>query len=268
MAPGASIITLTTDFGTADIYAGVMKGVILNINPACRLVDITHSIPPQDISAACFELSAAFSYFPAGTVHLAVVDPGVGSFRRAVIVQTDRYFFVGPDNGLFSFALNKHHSAQCFELTNSSYLLPDPSATFHGRDVFAPAAAHLSRGVTPEALGQPIDDCIRLEQTEPLRTGENLAEGVILHTDRFGNLITGFSEDFIRELCGDRPFKLYLGENLITRRAATYAEAEQDEAFFLFGSSGYLEISVKNGSARDILNAARGDRIILKAESQ
>ncbi len=188
-----AIITLTTDFGLDDIYVGIMKGVILSINPACTIVDITHAVTPRDIAAGAFALESSCPYFPAGAIHMAIVDPGVGSGRRALVVETERSLFVGPDNGIFSFALSAPGLKAVYALTSTDYFLPDMSATFHGRDIFAPVAAHLSKGVQPEHMGRRIDDPVILPQAVPVMRGAGILEGCIVHIDRFGNLITNIS---------------------------------------------------------------------------
>ena len=260
----SSIITLTTDFGTADSYVGTIKGVILSINPQSTLVDITHQIPPQDIMEGCLALSAAYSYFPKGTIHVAVVDPGVGSFRRPILVETERYFFIGPDNGILSFIFTGPEVKNIFEISNPTFFLPSPAATFHARDIFSPAAAHLSTGTSPQRFGSPLTDCISFNFPELTETGPNQAEGEIIHIDRFGNLITNLSLHFVKKVTGAGPLRAEVKGKTVLRLLGTYAQAEEDELFCLFGSSGFLELSVKNRSAQEMINARKGDKIKIK----
>ena len=195
------LITLLTDFGTADYFVGAMKGVILSINPHARIVDITHEIPPQNIPAGAFMLSAACQAFPSETIHVAVVDPGVGSTRRPLVVSGCNQYFVGPDNGLFSFIFERDREARVFHLTNEDYFRRPVSQTFHGRDVFAPVAAALSKGVRPEQLGVEIKDYQLLAQLKPRRRDARTIEATIIHIDRFGNCITNLTaEDVTGEM--------------------------------------------------------------------
>ncbi len=261
-----SVITFTTDFASADPYVGIMQGVILSINPQCTFIDITHEITPQDIIHGCFALSVSYNYFPKGTIHVAVVDPGVGSNRRAIIVETDMYIFVGPDNGIFSFVLDSPDVAKVTEITNAAYFRPSPSTTFHGRDIFAPVAAHLSKGIPPQRFGSPVTDYVLIRTPEPVLQSTGAIEGEILHIDRFGNLITNITRRFLEKHLGDT---IIAGINGIkaTRLLQTYTQAEDDELFCLFGSSGHLEVSVKNKSAQEITRARRGDKIIVICDS-
>lgn len=259
-----TVITLTTDFGLRDRYVGVMKGVILSINPACAIVDITHAVAPRDIAAGAFALESACPYFPAGAIHVGVVDPGVGSSRRALVVETDRCFFVGPDNGLFSFALSAPGLKSVFELTSPEFFLPEVSATFHGRDIFAPVAAHLSTGVRPEQMGRSIDDPVMLPQAAPVMRGAGVLEGCIVHIDRFGNLITNVARDMLKGFVQEAEIRAAVKGCAVTKIRATYAAAQEGEPFCIIGSSGRLEVSVKNSSAAACTGACRGDRIVLK----
>ncbi len=258
------IITLTTDFGLTDTYVGTLKGVLLSINPRCSIVDITHDIAPQNIMGGAFALRAACGYFPEGTVHLAVVDPGVGSSRRPVIVETEKYFFVGPDNGIFSFFLSGEEAKSVHEITDPSYFLPSPGSTFHGRDIFAPAAAHLSKGTPAACFGGMAKDPVKLKIPEPIITGDKEAEGEIIHIDRFGNLVTNLSHTLLASLSAAGAVQAEVRGRPVRRLLSTYSEAEAGELFCLTGSSGFMEISVRNKSARDATGAAKGDRVRLK----
>ena len=260
----SGIITLTTDFGTADSYVGAVKGVILSINPRCTVVDITHDIAPQDIMQATLALSAAYRYFPPGTIHVAVVDPGVGSSRRPLLVETERCFFIGPDNGIFSSVFKEGGLRRAFEISNAACCLPCPGTTFHGRDIFAPAAAHLSAGVSPEAFGEPASGLVSLALPEPVTSGSGCITGEIIHIDRFGNLITNVSRPLVEKTAGGGPLRAEIGSRTITEILPSYAMADTGQLFCLFGSGGYLEIAVRNGSARNMTEAVRGDRITIK----
>ena len=263
-----NIITVITDFGIADTCVGTMKGVILSINSSCTIVDITHEIQPQDIRGACFALEAAYRYFPKGTIHLAIVDPGVGSSRRPLLIETEDYFFIGPDNGIFTRVLTKPDRTSVIELANASYFLSEVSATFHGRDIFAPVAAHLSKGIPPSQFGNKVSDCVLLSWPEPFIQKEGEAEGQVIHIDRFGNLVTNLTRSFMEELSGGRAFHADCAGTSIAQLVPSYAYGKQGELYCVYGSSGYLEISSVNGSARDLLKARRGDCVkIIIAQS-
>ncbi|RMG88808.1 MAG: hypothetical protein D6708_10915 [Candidatus Dadabacteria bacterium] len=249
------VVTLTTDFGTRDPFVGVMKGVILRICPGAQLVDLTHELPPQDVLAGAIALEDAVGYFPAGTVHLAVVDPGVGTDRPALAVRTDRHWFVAPDNGLLSF-LPEGEIREIRRIENPDLWLHPVSATFHGRDVFAPVAAHLAAGIAPERVGPLADGLKRLAFPRPRPTPEGL-EGEILGFDRFGNAFTNLR----RPGAAGRAVGV-AGRELSLLR--TYAEAAPGQPLALWGSSDRLEIAVRNGSARRDLGLERGDRVVLR----
>jgi S-adenosyl-L-methionine hydrolase (adenosine-forming) len=257
-----SVVTLLTDFGTRDYFVGAMKGVILSVNPNAQIIDITHEIEPQQIKSAAFTLAACYKNFPPGTIHLAVVDPGVGSTRRAISVAAEDYFFVAPDNGLLSFIFNEKKDFRVFELTERKYFLPEISQTFHGRDIFAPVAAHLSKGVKANEIGREINDFVRLEIPRPRETGGRI-EAEVIHIDRFGNLVTNLRSD-------DLPnrFVIKIKNRKIKRRVRFYAEAEPGEIFTIAGSSGFLEISVFSRSAQKILGAEIGAPVIVEFESK
>ena len=244
-SPSLPVITLLTDFGTADYFVGAVKGAILSVNPAAIIADITHEIPSQDIAAGAFTLLAVYKTFPAGTIHVAVVDPGVGSARRPIIVSANEQFFVGPDNGLFTYIYDREPSRRIFHVTSDRYFRPSPSTTFHGRDIFAPLAAALSTGVAPEEFGAEIDDEVRLPSLEtPLR---------IVHIDRFGNCITNITHQSGKQLV--------INGRTITEFRQFYGEGDDKSLFAIWGSAGFLEISVNGGSAAKVLDAKRGDEV-------
>ena len=247
------IIALLTDFGTKDYFAGAMKGAILSINAGAKIVDITHEIPPQNIKSAAFTLRACCEDFPAKTIFVAVVDPGVGSARKAILVETEKYFFIAPDNGLLSFIFNE---GRVFELTNTKYFAEKISRTFHGRDVFAPVAAHLSVGVEPNELGIETKDFVCFETAAPRSLSGETIEAEIIHIDHFGNLITNLRARDLPE-----EFSLEINGKTIERRRNFYAEAEAGEIFTILGSAGFLEIAARQNSASKLLNAQSGGKI-------
>jgi S-adenosyl-L-methionine hydrolase (adenosine-forming) len=263
------IITLLTDFGTEDYFVGAIKGVILTRSPKAILVDITHAIPPQNVRAAAFTLSAAYPYFPAGSIHLAIVDPGVGSDRRPILIEAAAHLFVGPDNGLFTLVLEQVPTARIRHLTNTAYFLPNPSFTFHGRDIFAPVAAALAAGVSPEDLGPPIQDLVRLETMQCKSAEDGSLAGSIMHIDRFGNCVTNLPWDRWLALSATKSFRLQVKEFQIRKLARYYSEASvrPGEPFLICGSAGFLEISVQSSSAARELNIKVGDPIVVIWES-
>jgi len=257
------IITLLTDFGTKDPYVASMKGVILRINPKCTLVDITHQVSPHNIKEGAFLLANVYCFFPKGTIHLSVVDPEVGGLRKPILIVTKDYFFVGPDNGLFSLALRKEKVRKVIVLTNPQYFLPNVSATFHGRDIFAPVAGHLSLGLRPGAFGNKLDKWVELDFEKPKIEGEKLV-GEILHVESFGNLISNIDEKEFSHFTRGHPFLIRIGEKTIRSFKKGYWKGKKNEPIALFGSGGFLEISVREGNAQKMLKAKRGDRVIVE----
>jgi len=265
MAPTArQIITLITDFGLNDHFAAVMKGVILGIAPKCQLIDITHCIPSHDVLEAAIILRASYTFFPEGTIHVVVVDPGVGTSRRPILIATEKYYFVGPDNGVLSLACDLEDSVEVVHLTSKQHFLSPTSNTFHGRDVFSPVAAWLSKGTPPDLLGERASNFVRLQFPLVKRTGETFI-GRVLRIDRFGNLITNISREDIVGV-GRRIDKLVieLGGKTIGHTRNAYAEAPADEVFSIWGSSGLLEISVNQASAAERLQAYRNQEFVLR----
>lgn len=269
------IITLTTDFGTSDVYVGVMKGVILSINPDVEIIDITHSVSPQDIYEAAFTIRAAYRYFPKDTIHVVVVDPGVGSERQPIVCQTDIAYFVCANNGVLSRVLqdietDDTNTSKSVVIENASYILPQVSNTFHGRDIFSPVAAHLSLGVALSEFGTPIQDLVRF--TVPtIQTIDNTLAGQIIKIDSFGNLITNISEDtltaFLLSVSNDAEavdFEIIAGNTSITKLNSFYAESEAGEPLAIIGSFGLLEIAINLGNAETGLGMKRDDRIVVR----
>jgi len=250
------VVALLTDFGMQDYYVAAMKGVILSIDTNANIVDITHKIPPQDVATASFILKACYKDFPRGTIFVCVVDPGVGSDRRALVVETDSYKFVAPDNGLLDGVLSESVDFRAFSITNRKYMRRDVSNTFHGRDIFAPVGGHLSKGVPPSAFGEPvaldIEDISKNSSASP-------TDAKVIHIDHFGNLITDIRNE---ELPNDAA--LEIDGRLITKVYDFYAQARVGELFLIKGSSGLVEISLRDGSAQAELGIERGSGLCVK----
>jgi len=259
-----SIITLLTDFGTQDYFAGAMKGVILSINPDACIVDITHEILPQDIQAGAFNLLCCYRDFPAGAIHVAVVDPGVGSDRKPILVECANQFFIGPDNGIFSWICEREGDWRAIHLTREQYFRHPVSHTFHGRDVFAPIAAVLSKGVLANDLGIPLSDIVRLESLDPRHHSDGTIEGRIIHIDRFGNCVTNLSQRDLSVAGEPTSWKLLLNGQEVTSLRENYAGGSRDTVFGVVGSAGFLELSARNNSAAQILGIERGQSLILR----
>jgi S-adenosyl-L-methionine hydrolase (adenosine-forming) len=252
------VITLLTDFGTSDYFVGAVKGAILSVNPSVVIVDITHEIPPQDIEEAAFTILAAYQTFPNDTIHLVVVDPGVGSSRRALVLEAGDQLFVGPDNGIFTYIYDREPPHKTFQITNERYFRKPTSSTFHGRDVFAPVAAALSKGVRPEMFGSRIIDEVRLPKSvapEVKRNGD--VEGRVIHIDRFGNCITNITREAFQ-----KDSALVVGRRTIWEFREFYDGARKGP-FGIWGSAGFLEISVNGGSAAKLLKVRRGAKVHL-----
>lgn len=261
----APIITLTTDFGTADYFVAAMKGVILSRNPKACITDITHEIPPQDIEAGAFTLLTACSFFPSATIHVAVVDPGVGSSRKPILIMAGSQSFVGPDNGLFSYVCDGLTALKIFHLTNAKYFLDPVSPTFNGRDIFAPVAAALSSGVKPEELGTEIRNYVRLKSLAPETSRNGEIKGRVIHIDRFGNCVTNIRRD---ELSPDQikaGATLRIKGKIIKTFHSYFAEKSdnREKVFAVWGSAGFLEIAAANQSAAKLLKIHRGDSVIV-----
>ncbi len=257
----APIITLTTDFGRQDGYVGAMQGVILSICPTARLIDISHQISPQDIRAAAFVLYQVFAYYPPQTIHCVVVDPGVGSNRRAIAVRTSHGIFVGPDNGVFSLVLTAHpvNVLEAVTLTNSDYQLPGISATFHGRDVFAPAAAYLANGVSVGQLGPRAINLVRLN----LSSRSQSQEAQVIHIDHFGNLILNLTH---QDISDPEQITFTIGPHVIQSLHATFADVAEGQLLAYTGSSrDHIEIAIRNGNAAQSLGAQVGDTVKISA---
>ena len=259
------LITLLTDFGTADYFVGAVKGVILSNAPAARIVDITHDIPPHHIQAGAFTLLAVYQDFPPGTIHLAVVDPGVGSMRRPILLSGGNRFFVGPDNGLFSYIYERESVCRVFHLTREKYFRQPVSATFHGRDVFAPVAAALSNGVAPAELGDEIEDYVRLAPLAPQTAEDGSLSASIIHIDRFGNCVTSITPQDLSGEMIERGARLVIQGREVTSFQRFFAEGDsEDELFAIWGSAGFLEVAAFQSSAARLLGAQVGQQVKVK----
>ncbi len=280
----APVITLLTDFGYQDAYIGIMKGVIAGINPFVTVIDICHGVLPQDVFGGAYLLSTAYQYFPKGTIHVAVVDPGVGSKRDIVCVEFRDWFFIIPDNGILSFVIRQEPPRHIVRATNTRYFLPSPSNTFHGRDVFAPLAAYMSLGVKLQRLGGKIDRLERLNIPSPVMGKSGRLVGEVIHIDRFGSLITNITRDHIESLYGltrnnsettnlkseiqnpkleirNSKLETVLGKEKITGLSASYMDVGKGSPLAIIGSTGYLEIAVNQGSAQKYFKARRESKV-------
>jgi hypothetical protein len=252
------IITLTTDFGLADSYVAAMKGVILGIAPQATVIDITHQIAPQNVREAAYALHTTLPYFPPGAVHVAVVDPGVGSARRPMAARVGDSILVGPDNGVFTFALlGAGQPAACVHLDKPAYWLPQVSRTFHGRDIFSPVAAHLANGLPLEALGSPIDDPVHFEVQRAQQEPDGRLRGQVIHVDRFGNLVSNIPGDWL----AGRLWNVRIAGQQIIGPSLTYAEVASGQLLTLVSSDATLEVALRDGSAAGRLGVAAGEPI-------
>jgi S-adenosylmethionine hydrolase len=254
------IITLTTDFGLNDHFIGTMKGVILSIEPDAEIIDICHAVQAFDVLDGALTISQAYSYFPTGTVHMVIVDPGVGTARRPLLVTSERHHFVAPDNGVLSLVYQKEERLSARHVTGEHYFLQPVSNTFHGRDVFSPIAAYVAKGVDPAKFGEEIKDFVRFVAPKPKAVNENTLRGVVLKVDRFGNLITNIMPQDAPMLFTENPgaFKIVVGQREITEIKSAYAEGAPGEVFGILGSMGYLEIAANRGAAAQLLGVGKG----------
>jgi S-adenosylmethionine hydrolase len=250
------IITLLTDFGTKDGYIGAVKGVIKRINPQAEIVDITHDLDFYDVLGTAFALNNFYKYFPKGTIHLAVVDPGVGGLRQAILIRAGEFSFVGPDNGIFSFIYQREDLTDIIVISNKKYSLAEISSTFHARDIFAPVAAYLSLGIKINEFGSPAKECMKFIIPQPESKGESL-RGQIIHIDRFGNLITNIAVDLLEK----KKTEIVVGKRKIKGISRSYFEIKEKRLGALVGSSDFLELAVDQGSAQKLLKAKIGDPV-------
>lgn len=255
----SQIITLTSDFGLQDQYVSAMKAVILGIAPDVRLTDISHDIPAQDIMAGAWVVRNAAFLFPPETVHLVVVDPGVGTKRHPVALKIQDQYFVGPDNGIFSLFF-KEFDYKAYKLNNSDYWRNEVSKTFHGRDIFAPVAAHISNGVPLAKLGEPIDELVTYHWAVPIADKDGL-QGWVVHIDRYGNLITNISVALIQDHIQKKSVKIYVGNTMLNTIVSTFGDVEEGEPAAFIGSSDMLEIGINKGNAARMLSVDKGAQI-------
>ncbi len=260
-----ALITLTTDFGLQDWFVGTMKGVILSINPAATIVDLTNAVPPGDIRAGAFALAASCRYVPRGTIHVGVVDPGVGSSRGAVAVQTKDFIFVGPDNGLFSWVLRKQKVRSIRKLDNPRWFLPKVSNTFHGRDIFAPVAGYLSKRLSFTKLGKSQDDYVRLPWPEPTFS-QRMIEGEVVYLDRFGNAITNIPNDLLKPLGDSGAVRIGAKQRFPLTRC--YSAVPPGKLVAVPGSTGFLEVAVNGGNAARLLRIRVGTSITVGSSKE
>lgn len=257
------VITLTTDFGLNDHFVGTVKGVILNIVPDVEIVDISHAVQSFDIFDGALTVAQAYSYFPPDTVHLVVVDPGVGTERRALVVKTERHTFVAPDNGVLSLVYGREERLHVRAITAEHYYLQPVSKTFHARDIFAPVAASLAKGVDSEKFGDLVSDFVRFNAPKPRSVDATTLKGVVLKVDRFGNLITNITPQDAPMLfqLDPLPFKITVGKREITEIKSAYAEGAPGEVFGILGSMGYLEIATNRGAAAQLAGTGKGSEV-------
>ena len=260
------VITLLTDFGTEDEYAGLMKGAILSVNPAATIVDISHRIDRQDVVQAAFTIYSGYRYFPEGSVHLIVVDPGVGTDRDLLALNSQNHFFIAPDNGVLTLLLREKKLSSLNLITNSNYFRASVSRTFHGRDIIAPVGAHIANGLEVNKLGPAIDpqDIVYLDSLNARYTEKGKLKGEIIAIDHFGNLITNINleqlADFLRTRRPEE-MRIKIRSNVIEGLSETYASGEPNRPMALIGSRGYLEIAINRGSAAQHLNVGRGENV-------
>ena len=258
------IITLTTDYGTQDHLVGTLKGVILKINPEAKIVDLNHNVVPYDVLDGALSIGAAYSYFPPRTVHVVIVDPGVGTQRRPLLVSGDQHYFLAPDNGVLSLIYEKESSLIARHITAGHYFLNPISNTFHGRDIFAPVAAWLSKTWQTGSFGDEVTDVVRFGLPKPKASNQAI-KGVVLRIDHFGNLVTNLTlEDLPKAVVSSGKLKLQVGNKTIQQLAQTYAQGTPDEPCAILGSSGFLEISVNKGNAARALGVQRGAEVTLE----
>jgi S-adenosyl-L-methionine hydrolase (adenosine-forming) len=256
------VVTFTTDFGLTDAFVGIMHGVVLNIQPDTRIVDVCHSITSYDILDGAWTIAQAYRFFPPRTVHVVIVDPGVGGTRRPIVVETEDYIFVAPDNGVLSLIEARESKFVVRHITAERYFLQPVSQTFHGRDIFAPVAGWLSKGVAPGEFGPEISDYVRAPLPQVESVGENSLRGVVVKVDKFGNLVTNIAESDVLGMAGKgSPVSILISGQTLTRICRSYAEGGDDEVFAIIGSSGYLELAAKQASAAEKLAASVGSPV-------
>jgi S-adenosyl-L-methionine hydrolase (adenosine-forming) len=263
------IVTLTTDFGLNDHFVGTIKGVILNVTPDAEIVDICHAVQAFDVLDGAISIAQAYSYFPTGTTHLVVVDPGVGSARRPILASTEKFHFVAPDNGVLSLIYAREERMRVRNITAEHYFVQPVSNTFHARDVFAPVSAWLAKGVDPSKMGDEITDYVRFNPPKPKPVDQKTLRGVVLKVDRFGNLITNFTPQDVPSLFQSTApgFKITVGKCEATEIHTNYAEGMPGQVFGILGSMGYLEIAANRGAAAQLAGSGKGSEVTIVFES-
>jgi S-adenosylmethionine hydrolase len=254
-----NVISLITDFGYEDNFVGVMKAAILKINPRVQIIDICHEVKPQDVVEAALLLKSSFKYFSSGTVHLIVVDPGVGSKRKKIIVKTKNYFFVAPDNGVLTLALKDEPALKIIKISNDNYFLKPVSDTFHGRDIFAPVAAYLSKREDIHKFGKPIKN-IKTLDLPLIKLSNRQLTGKIIYIDHFGNLISNIDKDTLKDFIKNKKFKIIIKDKIINKLSHSYSKRVQLKPLALIDSFNYLEIAVNSGSAQNYLGVEKGEK--------
>lgn len=262
------IVTLTTDFGASDHYVGAIKGVILKLNPEATIIDISNSVNSFDILDGALTIAQVYNYYPSDTIHMVIVDPGVGTARRPLLVTTEKHHFIAPDNGVLSLVYEREERLSVRHINAEHYFLQPISQTFHGRDIFAPCAGWLSKGVETSKFGDEITDFARFAAPKPKPSTTAIMKGVILKADKFGNLITNFTaKDLPKMFEATAPtFKIVVGSKEITTRRDAYAQGMHNEVFAILGSMGYLELAANRGSARTLCAADRGSEVGIMIE--
>ncbi|MEF8787841.1 MAG: SAM-dependent chlorinase/fluorinase [Planctomycetota bacterium] len=258
-------VVLLTDFGFQDSYVGVMKGAVLSTYGFAPIVDLSHNILPQDVTQAAFMLYCSYRYFPENSVFAAVIDPGVGTDRKILCMEAANRLFLAPDNGLLSLVEEEEGAETIREVNNEELFLQEPSGTFHGRDIFAPVAAHLCSGTSPSEVGPEVESFRKLNLPKPVHTADDTLRGEIIYIDHFGNLITNISRGMVETSfeCPVETIRISVKQHTIEGISETYSSVKEGELVALVGSTGYLEVAVKNGSALELLQAERGDRVVL-----
>ena len=255
-------LSLTTDFGIADYYVGAMKGVIYTINPTATIVDISHSVQSYDLLDGALTIAQSYSYYPKDTIHVVVVDPGVGTSRRPILVTAGSYYFVAPDNGVLSLVYEREERVSVRHITSSHYFLQPVSQTFHGRDIFASVAGWLSKGVETIKFGDTIEDYVKFTAPRAKTDDASQVKGIVLKVDKFGSLITNITPSDVSGIFGS-DFKITVGNATVTKLAFNYAEGAKGEVFAILGSGGFLELSVNKGSAAQVAGVGKGSEVVV-----
>jgi len=258
-------IVILTDFGLEDNFVGVMKGVMIKIAPSIRLIDLSHSVKPHDILGAAILLKSSFRFFPEKAIFLVVVDPGVGSKRKSVIVKTNNHFFVGPDNGVLSLAAGENGVKKIVEIKKDKYLLKPLSSTFHGRDIFAPVAAHLAKGEKINNFGPTLKKISQAHIPEP-KFNEDSLTGEIIYIDKFGNLVSNIDKRLLKKFAGAKKIKIKIKKKFINTISKSYLQSRIGSPLAIFGSFGFLEISINKGSAKDYFKIKKGGKFTIKVD--